>query len=1306
MERTYFHLVMIGSGLMKVSCRRNPTLLLVLFIYTIIPVFAQTSGEPFVEPYINDVLPYVEPELLIPVKGYAYRVHLSYYNQQTEAQRNKVCIFAQDTIRLRFRCIELLNTHLPDTLSNPHHRIKLRLYWVSTEDSVFDEELPFYFNREENSFELPQDIDSVSFQLLPGTYMLEFKGVSSIPSSMTGLHRVNSQNQTSMLDLKTHLTLSIEAPPLIVPEQYVRNSYNIIRTIESVDGTERGIRTRQYYDDFGRLEETLTILPHHMEKALLTYNEYVRLDKPSGKWLPIPVEPSGFVKLSEITDSICTLYNDDMPFSSTQYEETPLGRIYEENAPGVPWHNSGRKLTDYFVNSNNDDMLTCKVFSAIVSPNGTYNITTNGLYSDGTLCVTKSTDEDNRVVLEFKDRQDRTVLIRNKNGNEWLDTYYIYDDMGHLRAVLPPLASSAAVNGTIDQETLSMYAYLYKYDGRERMIAKKIPGADWVYMKYDDGDRLVFTQDGNQRSRNEWCFALNDVFDRPCVNGTCKEPLPDISGQNIFAAYTGDGDLAGYNVDVILNNVKLLTVNYYDCYDFLQNERASVQANLAYIPQQDCDTMRTSPNAVRGLLTGGRIYRLESDSLYNVNATYYGERDRIVQTHATNHLGGYEHDYFKTSFTGKTLLHRHIHVCPGLRIITPNETTTEEVYIYTYDRADRVKTISHAIGGQPQRIIHDYTYDELGRMIKDTRNDSLNVNYQYNLRSWTTNIDTDGYHQRLIYNKTDDLIENTPCYSGNISAFAISSDGQSEHESIYRFQYDNLSRVTSAEYVNLLSAKDQRTGIYEYDAHGNITLLKRYGQYKAMGPRHTIVTAGGLVDKLTLTYNGNQLKKADNNATIVCKNGAYFQDDKQMEVEYLYDANGNMTQDLNKKIVRIEYNLLNLPSRIQYSDSSFIMNTYDALGNKLRTVTGNNKLTVIVPGNITPIAGVINSNGTDYVGNFIYREGILNMVTYEGGYVVYNPQQIYQFGVNGPEYHYYVRDHLGNNVMDVKDDGTVCQQVRYYPFGQPYYIGDDNNNQPFKYNGKEYETMLSWNMTDYGARWQDPAIGRFSTIDPHSEKYYNISPYAYCGNNPVNAYDEMGLDIYPVIFKSGADNDDSEVIGKSYWSFVTFINAMTIFGQTTYGNDFIAGFLEHGQSQYGVKGSGKYSDCRLYLQEYKVNNNYYYMNDNNGRFSIDEIDGKLNIILKLDCYQTTDELVETITHECTLHGYNLEKIIEAYRNEGIESARSVFNKTSEELEHLDKSITSPVFGGALYKKTEKEITDKHPELEAIFKERK
>jgi RHS repeat-associated protein len=70
------------------------------------------------------------------------------------------------------------------------------------------------------------------------------------------------------------------------------------------------------------------------------------------------------------------------------------------------------------------------------------------------------------------------------------------------------------------------------------------------------------------------------------------------------------------------------------------------------------------------------------------------------------------------------------------------------------------------------------------------------------------------------------------------------------------------------------------------------------------------------------------------------------------------------------------------------------------------------------------------------------------------------------------------------------------------------------NEQPYKYNGKELDRMHGLNMYDYGARMYSPVIGRFTTMDPLAEKYYNISPYAYCANNPVNAIDPTGMDHY------------------------------------------------------------------------------------------------------------------------------------------------------------------------------------------------
>ena len=64
--------------------------------------------------------------------------------------------------------------------------------------------------------------------------------------------------------------------------------------------------------------------------------------------------------------------------------------------------------------------------------------------------------------------------------------------------------------------------------------------------------------------------------------------------------------------------------------------------------------------------------------------------------------------------------------------------------------------------------------------------------------------------------------------------------------------------------------------------------------------------------------------------------------------------------------------------------------------------------------------------------------------------------------------------------------------------------------QPYMYNGKEMDYMHGLDQYDYSARHYDFTIGRFTTIDPLADKYPNISPYAYCLNNPVKYIDPDG----------------------------------------------------------------------------------------------------------------------------------------------------------------------------------------------------
>ena len=66
------------------------------------------------------------------------------------------------------------------------------------------------------------------------------------------------------------------------------------------------------------------------------------------------------------------------------------------------------------------------------------------------------------------------------------------------------------------------------------------------------------------------------------------------------------------------------------------------------------------------------------------------------------------------------------------------------------------------------------------------------------------------------------------------------------------------------------------------------------------------------------------------------------------------------------------------------------------------------------------------------------------------------------------------------------------------------------NRLTVKYNGKEFDRTHGLDWYDYSARQYDPASGRFTSMDPLCEKYYNISPYSYCAGNPIRYVDPDG----------------------------------------------------------------------------------------------------------------------------------------------------------------------------------------------------
>ena len=155
--------------------------------------------------------------------------------------------------------------------------------------------------------------------------------------------------------------------------------------------------------------------------------------------------------------------------------------------------------------------------------------------------------------------------------------------------------------------------------------------------------------------------------------------------------------------------------------------------------------------------------------------------------------------------------------------------------------------------------------------------------------------------------------------------------------------------------------------------------------------------------------------------------------------------------------------------------------------------------------------GVLVHTWTGYCANKVYENDTLRMSLFDGGYVSYDTKA--DASLLSTSCHYYVKDHLGDNRVVLGENGEIEQVNHYYPFGG-LTGGSENlaSSQRYKYNGKELDRTHGLDWYDYGARMYDPALARWIVPDPLAEKYYSISPYAYCGGNPINIRDISGKD--------------------------------------------------------------------------------------------------------------------------------------------------------------------------------------------------
>jgi len=250
-------------------------------------------------------------------------------------------------------------------------------------------------------------------------------------------------------------------------------------------------------------------------------------------------------------------------------------------------------------------------------------------FQQAQITVMETTNEDGKTSLVYKDRSDKEILKKSTNNGIEVLTYYLYDEQGNLRFILPPMAmQELAANGyQITQQIADRWLTEFRYDEYNRVIYKKIPEAEAIFTVYDRLGRIALTQDGNLRLKNQWMFTKYDRQGRSVLTGLYSHPglitrealadtvynWPVLWEQPDYAQTGLSLDLyQGYSNSVFpVRNFWLLTVTYYDEYTWPGMDGETGMKDLVLISGYNS----SSTNRTLGKVTGSRVRILRDEQV-------------------------------------------------------------------------------------------------------------------------------------------------------------------------------------------------------------------------------------------------------------------------------------------------------------------------------------------------------------------------------------------------------------------------------------------------------------------------------------------------------------------------------------------------------------------------------------------------------------------------------------------------------------------------------------------------------------------
>lgn len=740
------------------------------------------------------------------------------------------------------------------------------------------------------------------------------------------------------------------------------------------------------------------------------------------------------------------------PFSKTIFESSPLNRIAEKGETGAAWQPEtsrdakGRtKITEYGTNSKTDDV---KLWT--IKTNGTNSIVN---YAESSLSKTTLKDENwvsgkNGTIEEFTDFEGRLILKRVwENDIVSLSTYYIYDDLGNLRYIVPPATTASSFTESETDNLFNQYIFAYHYDNKQRVVEKKIPGKGWEYIVYNKLGLIVMMQDAVQRDKEsqDWTVVKYDGQGRQIITGIYKYGAKAINNYRVDIQTAVDAQAnqwedkvatgIGYSVDRTYPTAALsvvLSINYYDDY---------TAPGMPYYKSDDYSKM------TKGLATATSVNVLGTATrLWTVN--YYDDEARITKVYKQHYQSGgvnianYDEITNNYNFAGE--------LTSGTRIHRNGSSVTTIGNSYAYDHVGRAKTVRQKINTGTEVVLSKFSYNEIGQLLKkelhstdDGKSFLQKMLFAYNERGWLKSEISDEFSMGLKYEDGK-----VPQYNGNISNQEWGA--ASSFSNVFSYTYDKLGRLKTGNSTGIILSEE-----ISYDPIGNISTMNR--------------DAGG---KSTYNYIGSQLTSITGGSLATNTN-------------YTYDNNGSAVKD-GRTGVTLIYNLLNLPATATKTGLNLAY-TYDATGNKLMKVSNGDARYYV--------------DGIEYDNN----NNIEIIRTTEGQ--ARNNSGVYSYEYNLTDHLGNIRYSFYKN--PVTNTLTRLQQTNYYPFGKASFVVKGNNK--YLYNGKEIQEELGeqfdYGARFYDpviARWN--VVDKLADEPEQIDK----SPYAYGWNNPVKNTDPDG----------------------------------------------------------------------------------------------------------------------------------------------------------------------------------------------------